>query len=62
MILDFSIECGPAIRIDDKQTDTRMTPEVAEDYLRRMREQAIHAYQEITAYNVALDQDPNKGD
>lgn len=54
MIFDFGIEGGPSMRVDDELPGTRMTPEVAEDYMRRIREQVIAAYQEITAFDVAL--------
>ena len=58
MILRFSIECGPSMKLDDEQPNNRMTPEVAEDYMRRMREQVIAAYQEVAAFNTALDREP----
>lgn len=54
MMLRFAIEGGPSVELDDEQRD-RMTPEVAEDYLSRMRAQCIHAYQEITAFGLALE-------
>ena len=60
MILKFSIEGGPSIKVDDEHRE-RMTPEVAEDYMRRMREQVIAAYQEVAAFEVALRQ-PVEGD
>jgi hypothetical protein len=60
VILEFSIDCGPGIRIDDEMRDTRMTPEVAEDYMRRMREQVIAAYQEIGAFDTVLNREDDE--
>lgn len=54
MIVRFSIDGGPCALVDDEMTEGRMTPEVVEDYARRLREQCILAYQEITAYDKAL--------
>ena len=60
MILRFSIEGGPCALLDDEMTDTRMTPEVVEDYTRRLREQVVLAYQEVVAYDKALYPDPDE--
>lgn len=55
MILRFSIDGGPALLLDDEMTDTRMTPEVVEDYMRRLREQGLAAYRDIVSLGLALD-------
>lgn len=53
MIVRFRIEGGPCALVDDERQE-RMTPELVEDYARRLREQCVLAYQEISAYDKAL--------
>jgi hypothetical protein len=53
VIIRVGFPDGPFVHIDDERQD-RMTPEVAEDYIARAREQVLAAYKEQMAYDIAM--------